>query len=106
MVRCYLAGKITGIDREQCLIKFAAAHQAVKKAMPDVMCVNPMAIVPEGTDWYLAMRICIKSLVTCEYMYLCDDWEESEGARLEVIIAKKLGIKILKGGKNVSRTNG
>lgn len=41
------------------------------------------------------MRQSISKLVGCDLIYLLDGWADSEGARLEVKIAKAIGLKTL-----------
>lgn len=93
MLRIYIAGKITGLNHDATYIKFDQAETKMKAMGFEV--VNPMNIVPAGTDWKLAMKLCLRSLVTCDAIFLLDDWKDSEGANLELHIARKLGLKII-----------
>lgn len=93
MTRVYIAGKVTGEPLDECRAKFKEAELKLKSAGFQV--VNPMNIVPEGTDWKLAMKTCIKSLLTCDAVYLLPCWTTSEGALLELTIAVRVGINII-----------
>ena len=92
MVRIYIAGKVTGCDYAEACFKFAEAERTLTHN--GAITVNPMRFVPENADWQHAMKLCIKSLVSCDVLYLLEDWHESEGAVFEVMVAKRLGIVI------------
>lgn len=91
--RMYIAGKVTGQNRTDCLMKFQAAENHAR--MMGFEPVNPMKIVPEGTTWSLAMRICLKSLLTCEAIMVLPDYMDSRGATMEVEVARATGIEII-----------
>lgn len=94
MNRLYIAGKVTGQNRTDCLVKFQAAENRVR-ILGNYYPINPMKIVPVGTPWKIAMKICLKALLTCDAIAILDDWQESPGAQLEVSIAKALGMQII-----------
>ena len=58
--------------------------------------VNPVSygLIPNGT-WEDYMRRDIKLLCECDYIYLLEGWEDSDGASLEKLIADNLEIKEL-----------
>ena len=91
-IRIYIAGKVTGEPYGDTCFKFAEAERTLTHN--GVVVVNPMRFVPDNADWQHAMKLCIKSLVTCDVLYLLPDWHESEGAVFEVMVAKRLGIAI------------
>lgn len=93
MLRVYIAGKVTGEDPIECNKKFSKAELLLTSMK--MQAVNPRLFVPSDADWKQAMKLCIKSLITCDFIYLLPDWKESEGAKLEVTIAEKLGIEII-----------
>jgi hypothetical protein len=43
------------------------------------------------------MNVDIKLLCDCDIVYLLKNWEDSDGAKLEKLIAEKLNIRIIKG---------
>jgi len=93
MKRVYIAGKVSGEEYEKCVAKFTDAADRLKSS--GMIPVNPMNFVPKDMDWKGAMKLCIRSLVTCDYMLLLDDWKESKGAKLERSLAVVLGIPII-----------
>jgi nucleoside 2-deoxyribosyltransferase len=96
--KIYIAGKVTGLDREKCLEKFAISKRGVEELGYEA--VNPMELVPEGTEWNPAMKICIKALMDCDGIILHPDWSDSEGAIFEQGLAWKLGIENFLYSKN------
>jgi hypothetical protein len=48
---------------------------------------------PEGT-WRDYMRLGIGQLVQCKGIYLLKGWEKSEGAVLELYLARRLGMEV------------
>jgi hypothetical protein len=43
------------------------------------------------------MKLCIKALMDCDAIVVLDDYKTSEGAKIELDLAKKLGIIIFYG---------
>ena len=57
--------------------------------------INPMNYVPEGTSWLNAMEILIPLLKQANYLFLLRDWKDSQGARIEVQVAKRNGVDVV-----------
>jgi hypothetical protein len=91
--KVYIAGKVTGENYADCVAKFNAQAEILSKQGYEV--VNPMDIVPEGTDWKTAMQICITELMYCNAFYMLSDWRFSRGAKIELQLALALGLKSL-----------
>jgi len=89
--KLYIAGKVTGLDRKQTLLKFERAELKLKQYY---RVVNPTRIVPPGASWELAMRQCIIEMLDCQVVYMLNDWEDSDGAKVERDIATICGIEI------------
>ncbi|MGR3991613.1 DUF4406 domain-containing protein [Pseudomonas sp. 1121_17] len=49
----------------------------------------------EGAEWADYLRFDIGRLSTCEAMMLLPGWARSRGARLEVHIAKEIGMRLM-----------
>lgn len=79
--RIYLAGRVTGLEEKSTRKKFEMWEHYLEYLGFEV--VNPMRIVPEGSNWTDAMRICIHYLSLCNYLALIPGWEISRGARAE-----------------------
>ena len=89
-----IIGKVTGLDREVCVAKFAYTQLKMEKAGYEV--VNPITLVPEDATWQQAMRICLAQLLTVDAVALQEDWYLSEGAKLEYMVATALRLKMIR----------
>ncbi|WP_460128160.1 DUF4406 domain-containing protein [Pseudomonas sp. S3_A09] len=67
---------------------------------------NPVdqAIV-EGAQWADYMAYDLTRLELCGVIALLPDWERSQGARLEVLIAERLGMTVVNAHDLVTREN-
>jgi hypothetical protein len=92
--KIYIAGPITGHDLAERKREFDFTSTLLELDGYEV--INPMSL-PHDHDksWESYMRECIKTLVLCDAIYLMQNWELSEGARLEFTIASKLKMKII-----------
>ena len=92
--KVYISGKVTGLPEKEYKNNFNSAELWLTGLGYDV--VNPVSYdeIPNGT-WEQYMRRDIKLLCSCDYIYLLDGWQDSEGAILEKLIAGKLKIKTL-----------
>jgi hypothetical protein len=92
MKKAYICGKVTGEPLKECKAKFQHAKQLVEPLGYEV--VNPMEIVPNGTNWAEAMRICVKALMDCDVLFAMPD-ANSRGAIIEQKLANTVGIQII-----------
>ena len=56
---------------------------------------NPAEINPDGGTWNDCMRRDIAALMDCDTVATLPGWEHSKGARLEVLIAERLGMRVV-----------
>jgi len=94
-MKIYIAGKITGMKRLDVNIVFTRAHDYIEELGNEV--INPLEItkhLPDGTEWVEYMAVCIPALLECDAIYMLNNWEDSEGAKLEHALAKSTGMKI------------
>lgn len=89
---CYISGKISGLGSVEVIGKFARAEKAVEQLGFEP--VNPMKNGVEGDEWGKHMVEDIKNLEKCEAVFFLDDWEFSEGAKIEHTLAKNMKKKI------------
>ncbi|MBY0244981.1 MAG: DUF4406 domain-containing protein [Sphingobacteriaceae bacterium] len=78
--------------------RFERAAEFLKNER-SVECVIPLNLDHtkgnETGKWEDYMRVCIAALVECEAIAVLDDWFDSRGARMEVEIARGLGMSML-----------
>jgi hypothetical protein len=85
--KLYICGRVTGDSNYQ--RKFRDAEAELRAAgYTDI--VNPVRIVPDGTAWKAAMRLCLKAMLDCDGIALLPDWESSRGACIECDLADDL----------------
>ncbi|MDR1587285.1 MAG: DUF4406 domain-containing protein [Treponema sp.] len=89
-MKLYLCGKITGDDNYRA--KFLDAENTLYEA--GFYPVNPAACVPSNTDWNHAMRTAIGLMLRCDGVALLPDWKKSRGAKIEVRLARELGLDV------------
>ena len=91
--KVYISGAITGVlDYAD---KFNKAEQELRSMGFDVFNHCNMGIV-EGFSWSDYMRKDIAILMECAYIFPLKGWKKSRGAKIEMKLAKKLGIEVLK----------
>lgn len=104
--RAYVAGPMTGLPDHN----FPAFNEAADKLRKMGYHVENPADhgVVEGAGWEDYLRADLAKLTTCSHIYLLQGWSNSRGARLEVQVAKALGIHIWYGeyAEPVQNTDG
>lgn len=91
--RLYLAGPMTGFED----FNFPAFHKmAADLRGRGYVVENPAEHgVVEGADWTDYMAYGLTRLGLCAQVAVLPGWENSKGARLEVHIARELGMKVV-----------
>ena len=92
--RIYIAGPMTGYPGHN----FAAFHQAaerLKEAGWDV--VNPAENFGGRTDLPRSsyMRADVAALIECDAIALLPGWQDSRGAKVEYLLAREMGLKVI-----------
>lgn len=107
--RAYLSGPITGIGLEEADRRFGAvedwaseelALEVTNPMSSDVVkCKNPSECIVSTPEehWRHCMRDCLSALITLDIssMIILPGWNESRGARIEVEVARALGIRLV-----------
>lgn len=88
--KVYISGKVTGDPDYR--KKFAKAEKRLKEMGYDPL--NPVKGEKDGKPWEYYLRRDIKKLCDCDILLLLPDWTQSKGARLERLVASRLGIKV------------
>lgn len=82
-MKIYIAGKISGLDREAMILKFEAAAAKLKAQGHSVFIPS---VLPAYDDVphedYL--HICYAMIDICDAVYMLADWQSSTGARMEL----------------------
>ena len=91
--RAYLAGPMTGFD-DYNFPAFNAEADRLRAAGWHVENPADHGVV-DRADWADYLRYDIGRLATCEAIALLPGWSKSKGARLEVTIAKALGMTVI-----------
>lgn len=92
--RVYLSGPMTGIA-EHNVPAFNAQARRLRAAGYDV--VNPAEVNPDASlSWQQCLRQDMALLPTCDTLALLPGWEHSDGAHLELHVAHRLGLRIVR----------
>lgn len=91
MKRIYLCGKISGMPWGSARAKFEAAEIMLSDSYE---VVNPIKICSPDWSWEECMIVDFSHLIRCDLIYVMDNWKQSKGARIELAVAKELGIEI------------
>jgi hypothetical protein len=89
-MKVYIIGKYTGLNREFAVEKFnISEEQLIAAGVPAEDIINPVKLVPEGTDWHTAMhKYCIPAVKRCTAVFVQIDWQDdSRGAKIEMNLA-------------------
>lgn len=94
--KCYISGKITGLDLEVAKQNFHNAAVYVESLGYEA--VNPFPEEIDPSDkWVDYMRRDIPLLCGCDAIFMQENYGESKGAKIELEISKYLGLKIIYG---------
>ncbi|MFL1531690.1 MULTISPECIES: DUF4406 domain-containing protein [Pseudomonas] len=101
--RAYVAGPMTGIaDFNYPAFNDVADHLRAQGFEVE----NPADHgIVEGAQWADYMAYDLTRLGLCGVIALLPDWEKSQGARLEVLIAERLGMTVVNAPELVTREN-
>lgn len=88
----YISGPITGrIDGNR--VAFEVAESAIRHRGHDA--VNPQTLPHNHyKTWEEYMREDIKAMLDCDAVYALPEWELSRGAKIEIGLARELGMVI------------
>lgn len=88
----YISGPMRGLPG----LNFAAFHkaEATLKELGFAEISNP-ATLPESTPVHDALRTDYAELMACQSIAFLPDWEGSEGARTEYMIARSLDLRVM-----------
>jgi len=91
--KCYISGKITGLNVIAYTTKFKASERLV--SILGYAPINPLEHgLGEGHLWATYMFFDIIIMLRCRAIFFQKDWRDSKGARIEYRIAKILRLKM------------
>lgn len=89
-MRIYISGKITGLPQDEARQKFADAQALLDRIGFEA--VNPMEKgLPADATWEQHMVKDFELLLSCDAIYMMDNWIDSKGAQIEYDVANRLG---------------
>lgn len=89
-MRIYISGKITGLPQDEARQKFADAQALLDEIGFEA--VNPMEQgLPADATWEQHMVKDFELLLSCDAIYMMDNWIDSKGAQIEYDVANRLG---------------
>lgn len=92
-MRVYIAGKVSGLDRDRAELKFRSTETVLTEKSFEV--INPLRLVQnQNEDWTKAMKICIAGMMTADAVYMLPDHVYSAGATIERSIALNIGMPL------------
>lgn len=103
----YISGPISGLQNQN-YEAFKTAQIELQKQ--DYVVVNPHEIcaelykefskIADPTEkdrkefWIACMKKCLNYLTTCTHVFVLNNWNLSDGANIEILVAQKLQMKI------------
>lgn len=93
MTRIYIAGPMTGLPE----FNYPAFNAEAKRLRAlgyevENPAENP---APACKTWAGYMRIALPQMLGCDAVALLPGWQSSKGARLEITVARELGMRVL-----------
>lgn len=92
--KCYIAGKIGKLPKEEYLANFEKGKQEVEEL--GYKAISPTDLPHNhGRTWNEYMREDLIAMLQCQAVYALRNWRTSPGATIEVETAKAVGIEII-----------
>lgn len=98
-MKIYIAGQVTGIENDN-RDEFNDAEYLLKMRHKGCEIINPISNVVDTTGlsdrqiWVEYMKISVRQITECEVLATLEGWEKSSGAKIEVELAKRLGLLV------------
>ncbi len=92
-MKIYISGKISGLPISEVIAKFREAERKIRKFGQDP--INPLSNgLPIETEWADQMGKDIALLLRADAIYMLPDWQHSDGATIEYLIARQRRMRI------------
>ena len=93
--KIYISGKISGLPIQEIAAKFRAAEDKIRRFGFEP--VSPLNNgLPLEAEWADQMGKDVALLLKSDAVYMMENWQKSEGATLEYLIAKQRRMRIFK----------
>ena len=89
-MKLYISGRIGGLPRHIAEQNFAKAEELLSQN--GITAINPLKLVPAGAINKYAMLKLIPIMLECDGIVLLNDWQWSEGAKIEEALARYCGL--------------
>lgn len=99
MIKVYLSGKMTGLDKGVYEFNFMRAEQFYKSC--GYVVVNPCDLAREvlkknpNAEYEDFMKADLKALKDCTHIAMLEGWADSAGAKREKAEAERLGLEVM-----------
>ena len=91
--KIYISGKITGLPIDEVIFKFQAAEAKIRRFGFEP--VSPLRNgLPLEAEWADQIGEDVKLLLKSDAIYMMADWQQSEGAMIEYLIARQRRMRI------------
>ena len=92
-MKIYISGKITGLPLSEIEAKFQQAEWLLEDL--GLEAINPLKNgLDFYDDWKKHLVVDIENLLSCDAIYMLDNWVDSKGARIEKSIADETGMDV------------
>ena len=92
-MRIYIAGRVTGTPRADVERNFARGFRMLlAKGFEPVTPLDHVSHLASSSE---AMKVLVPLLLGCDGILLLNDWQFSEGAKIEANLARYVGMRIL-----------
>jgi len=92
--KCYIAGQISGLEREEYINNFEKAKKEVIELGYEP--ISPLDLEHGNFEsWDDYMKVDLKALIDCDYIYMLNNWKNSRGAKIELRLAMDLKIETI-----------
>jgi len=92
-MKIYIAGRVSGLPRVDAERNFERGERALQANGMNF--VNPLKLVGEDISPMEAMKILIPAMLDSDGILMLNDWQWSEGARIEQMLAQYAGLRII-----------
>lgn len=93
-MRVYIAGQVTDRTDDELEVFFDAEKKLLDTGFT---VVNPVTLCRNAgiTDWIPCMALCLDEVTKCSMVFMLQNWEDSNGAKLERAFAIRQGILVV-----------